>query len=125
MSAKKLPEYTFQQRGWFERENSFYLTTIDSKESDLSFVCYNAKKKVFERVHEITLSDPITEDGDVLTSGKKIIPRQPPKNKDGVFVDIVGIPDTNAVLNAPDETARCIMELILTHIGKYCDMSVL
>lgn len=122
-NKKKIPEYVFQEKGWHERDGSLFLTTIDAVKQKFSFVCFEDNK--VQKFDEIGIRLPVIDNGLVVIPGKKIIPRKPPMNKDGEYIFMVGIPDTTAVLDAPDETAGRIMELIKSHIVKYADMTVL
>ncbi len=117
----KIPEYIYQPRGWFERNGKLFITTINYAAKKTVFVSYNGHG--LEQVHEIILSEPKTNgSGEIVSSGTMIVPREPPTNKDGDFIKIVGIPETESVLNNQDMTPQMIMELITEHINKYCDL---
>lgn len=94
---RKLPDYIYQQRGWFERDGGIFLEVIDTS-SEIPVYSYAACKKdgIFY-TDGITAKEPLTDSGKVIVPGLKYVPRDLPTNKDGQVIHLVGLPDRTEI----------------------------
>jgi len=120
---RKLPEYVFQQRGWFERDGGLYLEVIDTS-SEIPVYSYAACKQdgVFF-TDGITVKEPLTDSGKVIIPGLKYVPRDLPTNKDGQVIHLVGLPDRKELEQITSTDAYEIKETIYQHVNRYCDLA--
>lgn len=121
---KEIPEYTLQQRGWFERAGNLYIEVIDSTGdfTDYSYAVMDNGKITF--IDDLIIKEPSRNgDGKVELSGLKYIPRSLPVNKDGQPILMVGIPEKRILESITTSDIGQIKTEIENHIRRYCELS--
>ena len=118
----EIPEYTEQQRGWFERNGSLHIEVIEM--GDVPKYSYAVETNgEISFIDEIIVEEPKCSDtGKVEVSGLKYVPRRLNLNKDGQPIFNVGIPLKSEIRKIPKEEMIAIKDEMRKHILKYCDL---
>lgn len=119
---KEIPEYELQPRGWFERGGNIFLEVIDTSQERPEYRYATMKNGKIIFISELTVKEPIRDNGKILIPGLKYIPRSLPENKDGQPIHIVGIPEQRLLELITSSDIERIRDKIKKHIEKYCEL---
>lgn len=126
-NGQEIPEYAQQERAFFERNGSFYITVIDTttETPEYSFAYKNPTSGKIEFVDSIRVSEPMYDENDaVIKSGLDYVPRKLLLNSDGQPILFVGLAEKNALIEAAASNTSIteIKEILHSHVTKYCDL---